>query len=126
MAIVLATVAIIVGAVLLLAFVFGRSGQALSEQIQHDRELAEPDVDTLDYEVPEGQDPAVVTTALSVNGLEAAADHVSGRQLVHIACSPADTLAREQARGVIEGIGTTSLDAGAPMDPRRVHFVDER
>ena len=100
-------------------------GRSLAAHVRHDEHLAE-DEETLDYEVPEGQDPAVVVAALNVNGLDAAASNTGGHQLVHIAGSPDDPGVREQAREVIAGIGTTSLDAGVPIDARPIRFTDER
>ena len=88
--------------------------------------MAEPEVATLDYAVPEGQDPAVVLTALSESGLEASAVNTDGRQLVVIACAPENKGAREQARSAIESIGVSALDAGVPFDNGPVRFEDER
>lgn len=125
MEVVLATIVIVVGLLVVLGFVFGRSGRSLAAQAQHADHLSD-EVDTLDYVVPEGQDPAVVVAALSVNGFDAAPGHEGGRQLVHINCGPDNASAREQAREVIAGIGTTSLDAGVPIDNTPVRFADER
>lgn len=125
MEVLIATLVIAVLLMVVLGLAFGRSGRSLADQARHQDHLAD-DVDTLDYVVPEGQDPAVVVAALSVNGFDAAAWSESGRQLVHINCGPDDADAREQAREVIAGIGTTSLDAGVPIDNTPVRFDDER
>ena len=125
MEVLLAGLAIGIGLLLVLGFAFGRGGKSLRAMAEHNEALAE-DPRTLDYVVPEGQDPAVVVAALNVNGLDAAPGHEDGRQLVHIACPPDNSATREQAREVIAGIGTTSLDAGVPLDASPVRFVDER
>ena len=72
MEVLIATLVIAVLLVVALGLAFGRSGRSLADQARHQDHLAD-DVDTLDYVVPEGQDPAVVVAALSVNGFDAAA-----------------------------------------------------
>jgi hypothetical protein len=92
---------------------------------QVDHTLASPAAATLDYVVPEGQDPAVVLAALHDNGVQAAPD-VGARQLVHVACPPTSNGERERVRSIIEGIHRSGIDAGAPFDAGAVRFEDER
>jgi hypothetical protein len=90
-----------------------------------DAHLSEPAVETLDYVVPEGQDPAVVLAALHQNGVEAAPDS-GAKQLVHVACAPTNDGERERVRSIIEAINTSAIDAGVPFDAGAVRFEDER
>jgi hypothetical protein len=87
-----------------------------------DAHLAQPTVETLDYVVPEGQDPAVVVAALQKNGFEAAPD-IGAKQRLHVATGDVQ---REQVRSIIQSIGSTALEDGAPVDAGVVRFEDER
>ena len=78
---------------------------------------------SLDYFVPEGQDPAVVLTALSAAGYSASVDP-GDVHLVHVEY-PSGPDERERVRGTIESVRTTAIDSGSSLDPRPVRFVDE-
>ena len=93
---------------------------AARSQVDHD--LARPGVETLDYVVPEGQDPAVVVAALQENGLEAAPD-IGAKQRVHVAARGHE---REHVRSIIESVETSAIQDGAPVPPVVVRFEDER
>jgi hypothetical protein len=87
-------------------------------------ELARPDSPTLDYVVPEGQDPPVVLAALSAEGYSAAPDP-DNVHLLHISCPAGPDRDRARVRSTIAGVHTTAIDAGVPLDPGEVRFVDE-
>jgi hypothetical protein len=102
-----------------------RASRWAAARTEVDAHLGEPVVETLDYVVPEGQDPAVVVAALHENGVEAAPD-IGAKQLVHVACAPTDNGERERVRSIIETVKTSGIDAGAPFDAGAVRFEDER
>jgi len=82
-------------------------------------------MDSLDYVVPEGQDPAVVLTALSREGYSATPE--PGQvNLLHIDCPSGPEQDRAAIRRIIESVHTTGIDSGAPFDPGSIRFVDER
>ncbi len=87
--------------------------------------MRDPATETLDYVVPEGQDPAVVRAALSKEGYESALDPQSGDQLLHIDCRSGRDRERAKVRAVIESVGTTAIDAGVPIERPLVKFTDE-
>jgi hypothetical protein len=88
-------------------------------------DLAATSTPTLDYLVPPGQDPVVLLTALSAEGYTATADPVQ-TELVHISCPSGPDRDRAHVRGTIAAVHTTAIDAGAPMEPGDVRFLDER
>ena len=90
---------------------------------QRDKELHSDRVPTLEYEVPEGQDPAVVLAALHQAGYDATSDATHPRQTVLIACPGGIEGEREHARAVIESADVTTPDDGAPVPA--VRFRDE-
>lgn len=117
----------LIGVVLLAAagwFLF-RASRWAAARSEVDAHLAEPAVKTLDYVVPEGQDPAVVVAALQKNGLEVAPD-IGARQLVHVACASDREAERERVRSIIQSIETSALEDGVPVDAVVVRFEDER
>ena len=83
-----------------------------------------PDAPSLAYEVPAGQDPVVVLTALTTAGYVANADPTQ-HQLIRIAHPDHTRPSREHVRAVIGSVHTTALDAGVPFDPGTVRFTDE-
>jgi hypothetical protein len=87
--------------------------------------LNAPDTPTLDYHVPEEQDPAVVLAALGKAGYDATVDRTDTR-LVRVACPDGPDRERDRVRAAIESASTTALDTGAPMDAGRIRFTDER
>lgn len=101
-------------------------GEWVSRRSTVEQALADPGVQTFDYEVPEGQDPAVLLAALHHHGLEAAGDTSGARQLVHIASHTGVEDIRERARTVIESVTETTFDDPMQFDPKPVRFEDER
>ena len=87
--------------------------------------LADPAVATLEYEVPEGQDPAAVVNALKGDGLDAVGELRQGRQLVLINASE-DGIAeiRPRARAVIAERAPLNTQGDAAPD-HEVRFLDE-
>lgn len=91
---------------------------------QMDKELHSDRVPTLEYEVPLGQDPAVVLAVLQGAGYEATTDATHPRQTVLIACPGGIEGEREHVRTVIESADVTTPDDGATV-PAPVRFRDE-
>ncbi len=77
---------------------------------------------TLEYVVPDGQDPIVVIAALKHAGLETTRDSDAGEQRLLIACT--EGVSRERVRAAIETADRTAIQDGAPMH-RQVRFADE-
>jgi hypothetical protein len=115
--IVIVVVAVVFGLFYLAPWV--RQRQTVSDAINA------PDTPTLDYHVPEEQDPAVVLAALSMAGYDATVDRFDSR-IVRVACPDGPDRERDQVRSTIEGADTTALDTGAPMHTGHVRFMDER
>ncbi|HWJ81843.1 MAG TPA: hypothetical protein VNS55_06370 [Nocardioides sp.] len=113
-------VVLLVGAAVLWVLL-GLSGAALPIGGKGGR----PGGPTVRYRVPEGQDPAVVATAVSEHGYEARMDEEGGmgERYVVVACPRGDA-DREPVRAAIAAAGT-SMDDPAPAR-REVRFVDER
>jgi hypothetical protein len=88
-------------------------------------ELAAPSTATIDYLVPDVQDPAVIVAALHAEGFTATTDPGQTR-LVHVSCPAGANRDRAHIRSVIASVHTTSIDAGAPLDPEGVRFTDEQ
>ena len=76
------------------------------------------------YEVPEGQDPATIVTALRNAGLEATEVLRHGRQRVVIACPEGRGDLRPRARALIANEADLSFE-GDPAQNRDITFVDE-
>ncbi len=97
----------------------------MKERRQHVERLADPRVATLEYEVPEGQDPVVVVTALKSDGLDAVGELRRGRQLVLIDASEdgVDEV-RSRARAVIAERALLNTQGDAAPD-HQVRFLDE-
>ncbi|HET9420177.1 MAG TPA: hypothetical protein VFO49_03500 [Nocardioides sp.] len=87
-------------------------------------EITDPRRESLVYEVPEGQDPAVIVTALRNDGLEATEVLRQGRQRVVIACPHGREDLRPRARAVISNEADLNFE-GDPAAKREVTFVDE-
>ena len=86
-----------------------------------DDELA-GDTQTLDYLVPQGQDPAVLISALKGDGYQAAPD--PGRtNLLHIACPSGLDRERPRVRATLEAARLSGPGTGTSPEP--VRFVDE-
>jgi hypothetical protein len=101
------------------------AGRWASRRQRIDDELAAPSTATIDYLVPDVQDPAVVVAALQAEGFTATVDPVRTR-LVHVSCPAGPDGDRAHIRSVIASVHTTSIDAGAPFDAGGVRFIDEQ
>ena len=80
---------------------------------------------TLDYRVPEGQDPAAVMAALSHEGYDAALDP-RDMQVLRVHCPAGPDRDRARVRSIIEQVPATGIDGNVPVETHRIHFVDER
>ena len=80
--------------------------------------------ESLVYEVPEGQDPATIVTAMRNDGLEATEVMRPGRQRVVIACPEGRKDLRPRARALIANEADLSFE-GDPAMKQEVTFVDE-
>jgi FtsZ-interacting cell division protein ZipA len=100
------------------------AGRWASRRQRTDDELAAPSTATIDYVVPDVQDPAVVVAALHAEGFTASTDPAQTR-LVHVSCPAGPDRERAHVRSVIASVHTTVIDAGAPFDPEQVRFTDE-
>ena len=80
--------------------------------------------ESLVYEVPEGQDPATIVTALRNDGLDATEVLRHGRQRVVIACRDGRGDLRPRARALIANEADLSYE-GDPAQNRDITFVDE-
>jgi hypothetical protein len=90
-----------------------------------DRALHSDIVPTLAYEVPLGQDPAVVLAALERAGYETTSDVTTHpRQTVLIGCPGGIEGEREQVRAIIASAGVTTPQDGVPVEAE-VRFRDE-
>jgi hypothetical protein len=87
--------------------------------------MRDPATETLDYVVPEGQDPAVIRAALSKEGYDANLDPRSGDQLLHIEYRGGGDRDRARVRAIIESVDTSAIDAGVPVEWAPVRFADE-
>lgn len=95
-----------------------------SRRLEVDR-LSGPAVPTLEYEVPEGQDPAVVVNALKEDGLDAVGELRQGRQLVLIDATEGIDRVRPRARAVIANRAPLNPEDDVTPDTE-VRFLDER
>lgn len=99
------------------------------DQTEHSDRLQNADRPTLRYQVPPGQDPALVLTELSAAGYDAAADSEPGPSspIVLIGTSSGSAPDREELRAVLGRITRVNIDPGAEpsSDLPPVRFVDE-
>ncbi len=95
----------------------------MKRQRQAVEEMSDPAVPTLDYEVPEGQDPAAVVTALHHDGLTAVGELRNGRRLVLIELTDASGDIRPRARSAIAK-AALNLE-GDSAAGTEVRFLDE-
>jgi hypothetical protein len=79
------------------------------------------------YRVPEGQDPAVVTSTLRIAGFECAPDSAHNHHDIMILCPNGRDEDRSRARDVIAGVHATAIGEDNPaFVVDKVRFVDER
>jgi hypothetical protein len=101
------------------------AGRWAARRQRTDDALAAPSTATIDYLVPDVQDPAVVVAALHAEGFTATTDPGQTR-LVHVSCPAGPDRDRAHIRSVIASVQSTVIDAGAPFDPEEVRFADEQ
>ncbi|UNX56637.1 hypothetical protein MF406_18470 (plasmid) [Georgenia sp. TF02-10] len=94
----------------------GRSGKVLRPDPAHE----------LRYQVPEGQDPVVVLTALHQRGYDAVLEEPEGRRIIDVTCPEDKDHDREDVRHVIAGAGTTLDEKDRTGLPQQVRFLDEQ
>jgi hypothetical protein len=81
----------------------------------------------LQYRVPEGQDPAVVTSALRIAGFECASDSEHNHHDIKILCPNGRDQDRSRVREVIAGVHATAIGEDNPaFVVAQVRFADER
>jgi hypothetical protein len=114
---------VVVAIVIVCLCIFWVFPWAQSQQRRADR-LTEPGTEVLEYEVPEGQDPAAVLTALHLEGLEAVTDTRHGRQLVLIEARGGVERLRPRARAIIAHKANLNTQ-GDPAAEHDVRFLDE-
>ena len=83
--------------------------------------LRSPDVPTVTYAVPHGQDPAVLIAALAVEGFVSVLDIGPVRSRLLIECAEAD---RAKVRSIIDHVNHAGPD-NVGSHPERVRFDDE-
>jgi hypothetical protein len=110
---------LVAAAVLLVAW----RAATLDLQRTEDR-LHDPGTETLAYDVPEGQDPVVLTAALNHGGFESVEDTAEGMRRIIVDCPHGRLADRSRVRALIEHVHTTGL-SGVEMRPPTVQFADE-
>jgi hypothetical protein len=124
---------IVVGALVLL-LVVGVAvallwGLTMKTSLEFGGEKAEevPPDRLLRYRVPEGQDPAVVTSALRIAGFECAPDSEHNHHDIVILCPNGRDEDRSRVREVIAGLHATAIGEDNPgFAVADVQFGDER
>ena len=100
-----------------------------AREVQHSDRLQRDDRTTLRYEVPAGQDPAVVLAGLRQAGYDASADSEPGPSspIVIIGARGGGDPDREAVRHDVAAveIGEGAPDESAPVQQARPRFVDE-
>jgi hypothetical protein len=98
-------------------------------EIEHGDQLRAADRPTLTYEVPPGQDPAVVLVALRHAGYDASADAGSGASspVVIIGTTTGGAPDREDVRAALSRLDRVNVDpeADVALDLPPVRFTDE-
>ena len=116
--------AVVVIGVLVVAFMaLRRRGEAQVDKHESIKEA--PATATLLYPVPPGQDPALLVSTLEAHDYPSVAEIDGVGQTLHISCPDGRDRDREHVRELIEGVDTTAIDAGRPMQEHRVRFRDE-
>lgn len=103
---------------------FGRPVKAGEDRVEHRVDELEDSSTSLHYDVPEGQDPAVLTAALSGAGYLAQSHLVAGHNQLLIDRVDGRAPVVEDVRTVIESANTTTFEGG--VVPSRVVFEEER
>jgi len=97
---------------------FNEQRRRVQDEVKHG------DVEAVRYQVPEGQDPAVVMAALRHEGFEPVGDQEATAQDILVPCSSSSD--RDRVRRVIAS-APTSLEGGPhpAAGPHEVRFTDE-
>jgi hypothetical protein len=100
-------------------------------EVEHSDRLQNADRPTLRYEVPSGQDPALVLAGLRQAGYDASADSEPGPSspivIIGAGGTGGDAPDRESVRETLEHLDGTNIvpDESAHLEHRRVRFLDE-
>jgi hypothetical protein len=111
-------------AVVALALLVWAGLQDRIRQQRRVREDADGNVPTLDYEVPEGQDPAVLVVALRQEGYEATVEPSGRHPHVLVPCPSGAERERAHVRSVVQAASVSALDDGVPLQ-QEIRFADE-
>lgn len=98
---------------------FVRTRSRIHDQLESDR------TPTLAYDVPTGEDPAVILAALELAGYTATVEPRHPFQRVLVAYTGDRDAARDRIRPVIETAGVTTPHDHRPVHTRTVRFADE-
>lgn len=93
------------------------------DEAQTEARMHTPEAHAVAYDVPVGQDPAVLLAALERAGYQAVSDMSRGVERVLVACPGEQD--RAQVRSIIEHVHSTSFE-GAEINVAHVSFEDER
>jgi hypothetical protein len=117
-------IATVLGIVALAGIVLYVIRQQVAERERVARELHDDRTPTLEYDVPTGQGPVVILTALERAGFTATVDPNHVHQRVLVACPRGLDEDRARVRSVIESASVTTPQDGIPVEAD-VRFRDE-
>jgi hypothetical protein len=117
--------AAIVALALAVLYVVRQQSEFFVRRREVDRELESDHSAALEYDVPTGEDPAVILTALELAGYTATVETRHPHQRVLIAYTGDREAARDRIRPVIERAGVATPHEHAPVHTRTVRFADE-
>jgi hypothetical protein len=117
-------IVILLGLLIIAAFVLYLLREQLRRRARIDEELHDDQVPTLEYAVPQGQDPVVILTALERHGYTAMVDTHGTGQVVMVRCPGGVDRDRAHVRALIESANVTTQDDGMPLRTD-VRFTDE-
>ena len=119
-------IVIAVGVVALAVWLMGPPviGKTLKEGEQRLERMRDSEA-ALHYRVPQGQDPAVLTSALTEAGYQAVGDLVEGQNEIMIEGGRGAAPDPDRVRAVIERANVSTLEGGAVRE-RPVLFEEER
>ncbi|HET7431085.1 MAG TPA: hypothetical protein VFJ89_06230 [Nocardioides sp.] len=121
----LVPVILVVIALVALVLVMKRFTRA---EVAHSDRLQASHRPSVRYEVPPGQDPALVLAGLRSAGYDASADSEPGPSSPIVIIATSGSAAdRERLREVLAGIAGTNVnpEESAPVERGRVRFIDE-
>jgi len=108
---------LVVGVVVVVALTSWGRDEAATEARLH-----APATHTVAYVVPEGQDPAVLISALPHAGFVSVTDSTGGTERLLVECEESD---RGRVRSILEQVEHRSID-GSRLPAGHVSFEDER